>query len=225
MQVGQFAEGTSLAISIDAADELLSTTRAVRRRLDFTRSVPRELILECVRLSQQSPTGGNRQTWRWMIVTDAEKRLALADLYRSIASEMFPKASAHARTAGEAQTADVYDAASYLADHMHEVPALVIPCLLGRPPEGLAGQAAYYGSIYPAVWSFSLAARARGLGTALTTVHLMREREAAAILGIPDDVTQTALLPIAYVTGGDNFKPTQRPPAEEITFWDQWGSN
>ncbi len=211
-----------MSIPIDVADELLSTTRAVRKRLDLNRPVPRALILECIRVSQQAPTASNRQNWRWIVVTDPAKRAALAELYRSIGSDLFLTSAEKARQDGEAQTGRVYDSAHYLADHLHEVPALVFPCLVGRPGSDMpAAQAGFFASIYPAVWSFCLAARARGLGTALTTIHLMREKEVAAILGIPDDVTQVALLPLAY-TIGDTFKPAARPPAEDITFFDQW---
>lgn len=211
-----------MPIQTEAADELLTTTRAVRKRLDLTRPVPRQVILDCIQISMQAPTAGNSQTWRWLVVTDPAKRAALADLYRTAAGGYFPIASEQARAAGNTQTAQVYDAAQYLSDHLHEVPALVIPCLLGRPNESVGVQAAFFASIYPAVWSFNLALRARGLGTTLTTIHLMREKEAAAILGIPDDVTQVAMLPVAY-TIGETFKPTERPAAETITSWDEWG--
>jgi len=212
-----------MSIHLECADELLSTTRAVRKRLDFGRPVPREVILDCIRLSQQAPTGSNTQGWRWLVVTDPEKRRALADLYRGAAADYFPKARGKAEAAGQAQTARVYDSAQHLADHLHEAPAHVIPCLLGRPPEGRgAHSGGFFASIYPAIWSFNLALRARGLGTVLTTLHLLREKQAAELLGIPDDVTQAALLPVAY-TIGDTFKPASRPPPETITFFDRWG--
>lgn len=211
-----------MTIHRDCADELLTTTRAVRKRLDLTRPVPRELILECIRISQQAPTASNTQHWRWLVVTDPAKKQALRDLYRGVSSGFFADAAAQAAASGQKQTARVYDSAGYLADHLHEVPALVIPCLVGRPPEEiLAATASYYASIYPAVWSFCLAARARGLGTVLTTIHLLNEKSAADLLGIPDDVTQLGMLPVAY-TIGDEFKPAARPPAESITSFDQW---
>jgi len=203
-------------------DELLTTTRAVRKRLDLTRPVPRELILDCIRISQQAPTASNTQHWRWLVVTDPAKKLALRDIYRGVSSSFFSDASRQAAAAGEGQTARVYESAGYLADHLHEVPALVIPCLVGRPPEGLfVAAASYYASIYPAVWSFCLAARARGLGTVLTTIHLMNEKPAAELLGIPDDVAQLGIIPVAF-TIGDEFKPAARPPVESITSFDQW---
>jgi nitroreductase len=212
-----------MTLHLECADELLSTTRAVRKRLDLTRPVPREVILDCIRLSQQAPTGSNSQGWRWVVVSDAAKRLALAELYRKVAADYFQQARGRAEAAGQAQTTRVYDSAQYLADHLHEVPVHVIPCLQGRPPER-AGAAAggFFASIYPAVWSFNLALRARGLGTVLTTLLLMREAQVAEILGIPEGVTQAALLPVAY-TLGDTFKPTERPAPEMITYWDTWG--
>jgi nitroreductase len=211
-----------MPIDRECADELLTTTRAVRKRLDLGRPVPRELILECIRISQQAPTASNTQHWRWLVVTNPAKKLALCDLYRGVSLGFFADASRQAQASGERQTARVYESASYLADHLHEVPALVIPCLVGRPPEEiLAATASYYASIYPAVWSFCLAARARGLGTVLTTIHLLNEKSAADLLGIPDDVTQLGIIPVAY-TIGDEFKPAARPSAESITSFDQW---
>ena len=203
-------------------DRLLSTTRAVRRRLDLEREVPREVILECLRLAVQAPTASNSQTWRWVVVTDAAKRAALAELYRGIGSDYLDRAR---RQQLDPQTTRVYESAYELTKILPRVPVLVIPCMVGRvdgkPNHTLA---AAYGSILPAVWSFQLALRSRGLGSAWTTLHLAREREAAAILGVPDSVTQVAMLPVAY-TVGDNFKPAVRAPVEEITYWDGWGTD
>jgi len=214
-----------MTLHLDCADELLSTTRAVRKRLDFTRPVPREVLLDCIRLAQQAPTGGNSQGWRWIVVTDAAKRQALAELYRKAAADYFAQAAAKAEANGQTQTARVYDSAQYLADHLHEVPVHVIPCLVGRPPQGDAAVAGgFFAGIYPAVWNFNLALRARGLGTTLTTLHLRRERQAAELLGIPADVTQAALLPVGYTVGTD-FRPAERPAPETITFFDQWGAS
>ena len=204
-------------------DELLATTRAVRKRLDLDRKVPREVIMECLELAVQAPTGSNSQGWRWMIVEDAKKKQALADLYRKGGEAYLSAAGEQAKQAGNVQTQRVYDSAMYLIDILHKVPMHVIPCLEGRPPAGTPATmlAGYYGSIFPAVWSFQLAARARGLGTVLTTLHLIHEKEAAAILGIPDHIQQVALLPIAYTKGTD-FKRAARPPVSNITHWNTW---
>jgi nitroreductase len=211
-----------MSINLANADELLTTTRAVRKRIDLTRPVPREVILDCIRVSQQAPTGSNSQGWRWLIVTDKARKQALADLYRSVSTDYFTQASKQAEESGNAQTSRVFDSASYLAQHMQDMPALVIPCLMGRPGPGVAGAGGFFASIYPAMWNFCLALRARGLGSALTTLHLVREQDAAKLLGIPDNVTQAALLPVGY-TVGDQFKQADRPAPETITFFDTWG--
>jgi nitroreductase len=202
-------------------DKLLSTTRAVRKRLDLARPVEESVLLDCVRLSQQAPTGSNTQLWRWMMVTDQEKRAAVAAVYArgaGIISQLRDELPEDA-----SQTRRVYDSAGYLFDHLHKVPVLAIPCVIGRPenPADHCVMASTFGSILPAVWSFQLALRSRGLGSAWTTLHLMWEQEVADILGIPDDVMQVALLPVAY-TSGTEFKPAARPPPEEITHWNNW---
>jgi nitroreductase len=208
-----------MTIDLASADALLSTTRAVRKRLDFTRPVPRQVILDCIRLAQQAPTASNSQTWRWIVVDDAETRRRIAELYREAAGTMLADARKAAVAQGDEQTARVYGSAEYLADHLHEVPVHVIPCLTGRPYPGHEG--ASYASIYPAVWSFQLALRPRGLGTVLTTLLMMKEKEVASLLGIPADVTQCGLLPVAYTIGSD-FKPAQRPSPESIVRWNAW---
>jgi nitroreductase len=212
-----------MSFDIAMTDELLSTTRAVRKRLDLDKPVPREVINECLELAVQAPTGSNTQGWRWMVVEDADKRKALADLYRKGAEAYLTDAAAQAEDGGDAQTLRVYSSAMYLMDHLHEVPVHLIPCIQGRPPEGtpMVMLGGLFGSIFPAVWSFQLALRARGLGSALTTLHLLHEKEAAEVLGIPDDVMQVALLPVAYTKGTD-FKRADRPPVADITHWDTW---
>ena len=204
-------------------DELLATTRAVRKRLDLTREVPRSLINECLELAVQAPTGSNSQTWRWLVVDDADKKKALAELYSKGAGDYLAEAGAQAESSGNEQTKRVFSSAIYLMEHLHEVPVHLIPCVQGRPadPAPLTMAAGLYGSIFPAVWSFQLAARSRGLGTALTTLHLLHEKEAAEILGLPDDVLQVALLPVAYTVGTD-FKRANRPPVANITHWNSW---
>ena len=154
---------------------------------------------------------------------DADKRRALADLYRKAGSEYLSASRAQADASNDPQTARVLDSALYLVDHLHEVPVHVIPCIRGRLPEGTpaAGYAGFFGSIFPAVWSFQLALRSRGLGSVLTTLHLAHADEAAALLEIPKDVTQAALLPVAY-TQGTEFRPATRRPIQEIVYWDAW---
>ena len=213
-------------IDIANADRLLTTTRSVRRRLDFERPVPLELIEECLTVALQAPTGGNLQVWRFVVVTDPDKRAAIAeiyrrawDVYREAASTTYsfregdPRAAAHPRVQASSQ---------HLADHIEHAPVLLVPCVMGRvddtPPFRTVTTLA---CVLPAVWSFMLAARSRGLGTAWTTLHLGFQAEAAALLGIPDTVTQLALVPVAYYTG-DDFKAADRRPVDEVVYWNGW---
>ena len=201
-------------------DALLSTTRAVRKRLDFERDVPDDVLLECLQLATQAPTGSNRQGWRWLVVRDAEKKEALADMYRRAGGDYLRTAAAEAETGS--QTGRVLDSANFLAERMGEVPVMVIPMIVGRLDDGTTNSAAgLFGSIIPAIWSFQLALRSRGLGSCYTTLHLGLEAEAAELLGIPSHMTQAALLPVAYTKGTD-FKPAARPPVSEITYLDTY---
>ena len=212
-------------------DELLTTTRSVRKRLDFSRPVEPELIKECLELAVQAPTGGNNQGWHFVVVTDAQQREALGAIYRKgWATYVERMASGNPMRPGQSLTREqartlmrVRDSAQYLADHMHEVPVLVVSCIWGRTDGlGVIEQAGAWGSILPAAWSFMLAARARGLGTCWTTVHLFYEQEAAEVLGIPyERIMQTALIPVAYTLGTD-FKPVPRVPLESIVHWERW---
>jgi nitroreductase len=200
-------------------DHLLSTTRAVRKRLDLERPVEREVLLECLRLAVQSPTGSNSQNWHWVVVTDPEKRARLKELYDGMAR---PYLESQAEHAADPQTKRVYQSAVYLLNVLDRVPVHVIPCVEGRldNPEPFAA-ASFYGSILPAVWSFMLAARSRGLGTAWTTLHLANEAETAELLGIPDGMTQVALIPVAYTKGTD-FRPGTRKPFDDFVHWNGW---
>jgi len=204
-----------------SADEVLTTTRSVRKRLDLTRPVPRKIITECIDIAHQSPTGSNSQRWRWMIIDDADKRQAIADIYRT----NFEAAYAVADKPEPGSQADrVNQSARHLAEHLHEVPVHVIPLLADRMDEGTPSwrQASRWGGILPAVWSFMLALRERGIGSAWTSLHLQNERDVAELLGIPyDDYSQAGLFPVAYTIGTD-FKLAKRPPAEEFIRWNEW---
>ncbi|MEO7021594.1 MAG: nitroreductase family protein [Ktedonobacteraceae bacterium] len=212
-------------------DEMLATTRAVRKRLDFSRPVEPEVIRECLELALQAPTGGNSQGWQFVVVTDPQQRKALADVYRKgWALYLEARMSSTQGAPGSEMTSErmaalakVLQSAIYLAEHMHEVPVLVVPCIQGRAESlSFASQAGFWGSIIPATWSFMLAARARGLGSSLTTVHLMFEREAAEVLGIPyETVTQAALIPLGY-TRGTEFKAASRESLDTVLHWDKW---
>jgi nitroreductase len=214
-------------------DELLSTTRAVRRRLDFDRPVPRALVEECVQIALQAPSGSNARGWHFVVVGDAKKRKQIGDLYRQAFSGYRDMPFSAHKLAEAAKGDDVptmnavISSAEALAENLHRAPYLVIPCVEGRfpPIEGPMGQlanASQFGSVLPAFWSFMLAARARGLGTAWTTLHLLHEKAVADILGIPfDAVMQTALSPLAYTVGTD-FKPAKNRHLAQALHVDTW---
>jgi nitroreductase len=205
-------------------EELLTTTRSVRRRLDLDRPVPRELLLDCLRVAIQAPTGGNRQGWHWMFVTDADKKRRIGELYQESWNEYTRGRPQYpAGDLRREQQPRVIESARYLADHFGAVPAMVIPCIEGRA-DGHSNEAmaSLYGSIVPAAWSFMLAARMHGLVSAYTTLHLKFEREIAELLGIDyARYMQVALLTVGYSIG-ESFKPAQRIPLESIVHWERW---
>jgi nitroreductase len=209
-----------------SVDEVLTTTRSVRKRLDLERPVSREVLLECLELAVQAPTGSNAQGWQWVFVEDADKKKALGDIYRAN-FELYRQAPQPQYAEGDSrgeQRARVVSSAEYLAEHMHEAPWLLVPCLEGRVDEAPQLGASFWGSLLPAAWSYMLALRSRGLGSAYTTLHLLGdgEKQAAEILGIPfEKYSQGGLFPIAYTKGTD-FKPAKRLPVEQIAHWDSW---
>jgi len=203
---------------VAVTDRLLATTRSVRRRLDLSRPVEPEVVMECLNLAVQAPTASGVQRWRWLIVTDPEKRAALADLYREGNVEFQKMMAGNPHRESD----PFYESANFLIDHLQEVPLHVVPCIVGRAEgRGVEGAVALYASIMPAAWSFMLALRSRGLGSVWTTLHVSKEKEAAQLLGIPDGVTQVGLLPVAY-TLGTEFKAANRQPADEVTYWNTW---
>jgi nitroreductase len=209
-------------MDIASIDELLSTTRSVRKRLDLNRPVGRDVILECIQLAMQAPTGSNAQDWRWLVITDADKRAAIADIYSSVGAEYLAYA---AKNTPDPQTRRVYSSAMSLTETLAQVPVHVIPCLDRRfDGANLLLAATAWASIIPAGWSFLLALRSRGLGSVWTTMHLAKEHEVAEVLRIPPTVTQAALFPVAYTIGTD-FRPASRPSAETVTYWDSWGES
>ena len=206
-------------------DELLTTTRTVRKRLDLEKPVPLELIRECIDIALQGPSGSNRQTWHWLVITDVEKRAQIGEYYRRAVERYLESSGA----AGKLYADDpergpiqrrIGNSVAYLGERMGQVPVLVIPCLQAKTlPAG--NQAGLWGSILPSAWSYMLAARARGLGTAWTTLHLNYETEVAEVLGLPADIRQSVLIPTAYAIGTD-FKPAPRQPLDEVLHVDTW---
>ncbi len=210
------------------ADHVLRTTRSVRLRLDFERPIDPAVIEECLEVALQAPTASNSQQWQWVVITDPDKISAVADLYRKSFQVLTDRPPEQRPAYGPDdsrthQSEKVTRSAMYLAAEMHRCPAMLIACINGRIEQLPAtAHAGVYGSILPGAWSFMLAARERGIGMAWTTIHLRHEADVAAVLGIPDDVTQTVLFPMAYFTGED-FKPAPRVPLSEVVHWNAWG--
>jgi nitroreductase len=212
------------------ADQLLTTTRAVRKRLDFSRPVEDSVIRECVEVAMQSPSGSNNMTMQFVVVRDEAKRQAIGEVYRQCyeiyrsLDGIYIGSIDKGDVAENAQQSRSASSADFLGNRMGDAPALILACNAGSRVEGAPAMmaASMMGNVLPAMWSFMLAARARGLGTAWTTVHLMMEQQVADIVGIPfDTVQQACLSPLAY-TVGTNFKPAARPAADSIIHWDTW---
>ena len=224
------------AIDLASVDHVLQTTRSVRLRLDLERPVPPALIKEALNVALQAPTGANTQTWRFLVVSDPEVRARIADYYRLAAQAYVEGKTALSRTGvtmmreyaaedlRQQQREAMTKSGGFLMENLQRVPVMIIPCIESRfEHEDVFTQASMWGSILPATWSLMLALRARRLASAWTTLHLLYEKEIAELLGIPPNVTQAALLPVAWLTGGD-LKPAARLPLNEVTYWDRWGA-
>jgi nitroreductase len=212
-----------------ATDKLLTTTRSVRKRLDLTRDVEPQVIQDCIDIAMQAPTGTNAQNWAFVVITDPAKKKFIADAYRNGGEMMAGSGYPPPLEPGDPREhvmPKVMESAGYLGEILEQVPVFVIACVRGRVESVpmVIAQASTYGSILPAAWSFMLALRSRGLGTAWTTIHLFQEQAISELLGIPDDWTQTVLFPVAYYTG-DDFKPAHRLPSDTMTHWDSWGTH
>ena len=215
-------------MNMEVIDHLLTTTRAVRKRLDLERPVEREVIERCIEIAIQAPTASNRQHWHFLVVTNPQERATIAEYYRKAFDRYIGLSKVEEpveqQDSRQVQDFRVRQSAIYLAEHLHEVPVLIIPCIEGRVEKAsLASQAGLYGSILPAVWNLMLALRARGLGSAWTTLHLNYASQVGEALGIPETVTQVALIPVAYYTG-EGFNPAKRVPPEKFTYWNHWGN-
>ena len=210
-----------MAMNLEVIDHLLTTTRSVRRRLDLSRPIETEVIQECLEIAIQSPVGRNNPRYHFIVVTEPDKRARLAELYKKAFDLLITSEVLEVEQQRQAHNVKSW---LHLVEHFHEVPVHIIVCAEGRPegrsPAGLAG---LYGNVQPAAWSLMLALRARGLGAAWTTIHIIFEKETNELLGIPDGITQGALLPVAYFTG-DDFKPAKRVPASDRTYWNTWGN-
>lgn len=214
------AQHPTTGFDLEQTDRLLKTTKQVRKRLDLTRAVPYEELLECIDVASHAPMGGNLERNRWMIIDDADTKAKISEYFGAVGR---PYLATNSSAPADDRTGKVIDSATFLVDHLHEVPALVLAMRLDRVPEGSStgAYAGYWGSVLPGVWSFQLAARSRGIGSAWTTFHLEHEAEVAELLGIPSSVTQVCLLAVGYYTG-DSFTPAPRRPASEVTYLNRW---
>lgn len=214
------AQHPTTGFDLDQTDLLLTTTKQVRKRLDLTRPVPHEDLLECIDIASHAPMGGNLERNRWMIIDDADTKAKISEYFGAVGR---PYLQANTEVRSDDRSTKVIDSAMFLVEHLHEVPALVLSMRLDRVPEASStgAYAGYYGSVLPGVWSFQLAARSRGIGSAWTTFHLEHEAEVAELLGIPSSVTQVCLLAVGYYTG-DSFTPAPRRPASEVTYLNRW---
>lgn len=202
-------------MDLESVDRVLGTTRSVRRRIDFERPVEPEVLEECIALATQAPTGIAGEGWRFLVVTEPEKKQALAEIYRRALAQFVEIRGG----------APVKPTQRALADRLHEMPALILVCSLGHPPgDSLPLQVGFYGSVLPAAWSLMLALRARGLGATWTSLHLLFADEAAELLGIPEGVTQTVLLPVGYTLDAVLKRADRKGPAE-VTYWNHWGTS
>lgn len=191
---------------------VLSTARSVRRKLDFDRPISREDLEACINVAVQAPTGIIAENWRFLVITEPEIKKQIADIYCEVLLQI-----------GETRGVTLKPAHSALMDRLHEIPCMVMVCAIGEPGDDVSGQIGFYGSILPAAWSLMLAMRARGIGTTWTSLLTSRSDEIARILGIPDGVTQTVMLPAAYTLGA-KLRPADRQPAREVTYWNAWGN-
>ena len=205
-------------MDLESVDWVLRTTRSVRRKIDYARPVEPEVIEACIEIATQAPTGRNAQAWRFLVITDAEKKRALGELYQ--------RAFAHYAElrAADPEAEPLKATYRHLAENLHDMPVLILVCCEGRPESlALPQQVAFFGSVLPAAWSLMLALRARGLGSTWTTLHLLLVQEAARTLGIPESVTQTILLPVGYMRDAV-LKPAERHAPREVTYWNEWGA-
>ncbi|MFC5835436.1 nitroreductase family protein [Nonomuraea insulae] len=235
------------AFDVGEADRLLTTTRSVRRRLDLDREVPRELIEEALEVAVQAPTANNHQNWRWVVVTDVAIKARIGELTAYSWRHHRNAMMGAGRRRHEAQARRMDESVARFTENVGRIPVLVLPCVISRPPDiravdeewqrrvasapegnlirevrlGPMRASVYYGSIYPAIWSFQLALRGRGLGSSINCMHLPFERQIGELLGIPSGVTQICMVGVGYTLGGD-FHPAKRRPAKERTYWERW---
>lgn len=204
---------TLSSAQLETVDRILATARSVRRRLDFERAIEPATLLECIDLATQAPSGAGGEAWRFLVVTEAEKKYRLASLYREVLEEFAGQRGLVIKASQRA-----------LVDRLHEIPAMLLVCATHPPPEGVAGQVAYYGSVLPAAWSLMLALRAREIGATWTTLLASRQREVSALLELPPQATHLVMLPVGHMKNA-TLRKAPRQPAGAVTYWEHWGQS
>ena len=201
-------------LDLASVDLVLGTTRSVRRNLDFEREIDPAVIMDCIDIATQAPTGIPGQNWRFVLVTDAQQKSRLAKLYEATLYEFVKE-----------REVPLKDTQRALVARMHEMPLLICVCAMGQTPgSNPAEQVAFYGSILPAAWSLMLALRARGLGSTWTTLLSARQNEVREILQMPADSVLTVMLPVAYMKGA-RLSKAERLPASQVSYWNRWDSD
>jgi nitroreductase len=196
---------------IDLVDEVLSTARSVRRKLDYERPVPRQLLLDSIAVAVQAPTGIAGENWRFLIVDAPEQKAQIAKIYSEVLVNLMAERGLPVKPTHKA-----------LIERLHEIPAMIFVCVDGLPvTDAISSQVGYYGSILPAAWSLMLALRARGLGTTWTTLLSARQEAVKAVLNMPAHAMQTVMLPVAY-TKDAVLRRAERLPPEVVTYANRW---
>lgn len=212
--MSETTDGDDSWLHLESVDHVLSTARSVRRKLDFSRPVEPEVLFECINVSTQAPTGIGGESWRFVVVTESEKKQRLADVYRTVITDMERERGLVIKSTQRA-----------LMDRLHEIPAMIFVCTIGIPPgPEIPAQVGFYGSVLPSAWSLMLALRARNLGSTWTSLLASRQEEVGAILEVPEGVILTVMLPVGYMKGA-KLKKADRMDAREVTFWNQWGND
>ena len=199
-------------LDLESVDRVLGTARSVRRKLDLDRPVEPDVLFDCINLATQAPTGLVGESWRFVVVTEPERKQRVAEIYRGVLEEL---------VAGGLEIKPTQRA---LIDRLPHVPAMIFVCVIAEPPgTEVSRQVGFYGSILPAAWSLMLALRSRGLGTTWTSVLAARAEPIAEVLDMPEGVMQTVMLPVAY-TKGAKLRWADRLDAREVTYWNSWGN-
>ena len=201
--------------------EAIHNMRAMRRLKPDP--VPDELIRKIIDAGLRAPTGGDAQNWRFIVVKDPEIKQRIQVVYKRAFEIVIARYRSSPPAPGktEAHKQRMLKAVEYLTDHFHEAPVMIVCCLLNDTARAIGLAKMSGASIYPSVQNMLLAARALGLGSVLTTRHLLYEKEVNEALRLPENAETFAILPIGWPMG--KFGAVSREPVEKVTFFNRWG--